>query len=99
MEPSSFVKDSWSQLRVCILPVLFYARARGRDMARASLFVYTNCELGKEDEFNRWYDDVHVPDMLSIDGIVSAQRFELFHIHRGPHIATEFSEVPRYLVV
>jgi hypothetical protein len=28
------------------------------------------------DEFNRWYDEVHVPEVLRLDGFLSAQRFK-----------------------
>jgi hypothetical protein len=27
------------------------------------------------DEFNRWYDEVHLPQVLALDGFVSARRF------------------------
>ncbi|OLT10095.1 hypothetical protein BJF79_05070 [Actinomadura sp. CNU-125] len=26
-------------------------------------------------EYNRWYDEVHIPEMLAIEGIVSARRY------------------------
>jgi uncharacterized protein (TIGR02118 family) len=37
--------------------------------------VYTRPTVGQEDEFNRWYDAVHIPDVLKIPGFVSAERF------------------------
>lgn len=46
-------------------------------MPKAVLLVYTNCPEGKEQEFNRWYDTIHVPDILAIDGFSAAQRFRL----------------------
>ncbi|HEY9312469.1 hypothetical protein [Williamsia sp.] len=27
------------------------------------------------DEFNRWYDEIHIPEILTVDGFVSARRF------------------------
>ncbi|WP_026400549.1 DUF4286 family protein [Actinomadura rifamycini] len=27
------------------------------------------------DEYNRWYDEVHIPEMLAIEGIVAARRY------------------------
>ena len=30
-----------------------------------------------EDEFNRWYDDEHLPERLEIPGYISARRFKL----------------------
>lgn len=26
-------------------------------------------------EYNRWYDEVHIPEMLTIEGIVAARRY------------------------
>ena len=37
--------------------------------------VQTNAVEGRDDEFNEWYDSTHVPDVLSIEGFESAQRF------------------------
>jgi uncharacterized protein (TIGR02118 family) len=31
---------------------------------------------GKEAEFNRWYNDEHVPDVLKYPGVVSARRYK-----------------------
>lgn len=40
-------------------------------------FLVLSSFIGDEDDFNRWYDDVHVPDVLDIPGIVSARRFRV----------------------
>lgn len=39
--------------------------------------VKSNPVAGKEDEYNRWYNDVHLPEVLQIDGFQTAQRFKL----------------------
>ncbi|WP_306320049.1 MULTISPECIES: DUF4286 family protein [unclassified Streptomyces] len=39
-----------------------------------------------EDEFNRWYDEVHIPEVVALDGIVSAVRFTPT-APDGPYIA------------
>jgi hypothetical protein len=39
------------------------------------LVVMTNAVAGKEDEFTDWYDNVHIPELLQVPGIVAAQRF------------------------
>jgi hypothetical protein len=40
------------------------------------MIVLTNPRKGSEDEFNRWYDEVHIPDVLNkIGGYVGAHRF------------------------
>jgi hypothetical protein len=46
-------------------------------MARHLFLALTNPLPGQEEEFNRWYDEEHVPDVLKIPGFVSAQRHRL----------------------
>jgi hypothetical protein len=41
------------------------------------MIVFTNPVPGEEDEYNAWYDDQHLADVLGIDGICGAERFEL----------------------
>jgi|SRR5579875_91783 len=44
----------------------------------ALFLVQTRCtDPAREEEFNRWYDTVHVPDVLAAEGVVAAQRFKL----------------------
>ena len=56
-------------------------------MPRYSLIVMTNPVPGREAEYNDWYTNVHLPDVLRIPGVVSAQRFSKSEIQRdaGPH--------------
>ena len=44
---------------------------------RTLYLAFSNAVEGREGEFRAWYDDVHIPDLLRVPGIVSAQRFEL----------------------
>ena len=38
--------------------------------------VYTNAAEGRDDEFNTWYDTVHIPEILAMfPSVVSAKRF------------------------
>jgi hypothetical protein len=37
--------------------------------------VLTSPIDGKEEEFNTWYDNVHIAEMLTVPGFMSAQRF------------------------
>jgi hypothetical protein len=39
--------------------------------------VVTSPVPGREDEFNRWYDDVHLPEVLAVPGFVAGQRYAL----------------------
>jgi hypothetical protein len=46
-------------------------------MAKYTFVVLTNPVSGKEDEYNKWYNGQHIPDILNIPGFVAAQRFSL----------------------
>ena len=40
------------------------------------MLVQAKCASPEElDAFNHWYDAVHIPEILSVDGFVSARRF------------------------
>jgi Tfp pilus assembly protein PilP len=41
------------------------------------LIVMTNCEAGKEEEFNKWYQEVHLKEVCQLPGFVGARRYEL----------------------
>lgn len=46
-------------------------------MSRTYLMIaFTNPVEGEEAEYNRWYTDRHVRDILTLDGVSAAQRFE-----------------------
>ena len=40
-------------------------------------FVRSNAVPGREAEFDSWYDEVHLPEVLAIPGFLSAQRYRL----------------------
>ena len=70
-----------------------------RSMAEPTTYlVFSNPVAGEEDEFNAWYDDVHLPEVLATPGVRSAQRFQLLETE-----ITHHSELPRpthgYLLV
>ena len=46
-------------------------------MRKFTWVILTNCVPGQDDEFNAWYDDIHIPDLLRVPGIVSAKRSTL----------------------
>jgi hypothetical protein len=43
----------------------------------AVLLVYSNPPSGQEEECARYYDTIHIPDMLTLEGVVGARRMEL----------------------
>ena len=46
-------------------------------MATHRLIVFTEPTPGREAEYNDWYDNVHLRDVLETEGFVGAQRFAL----------------------
>jgi hypothetical protein len=42
-----------------------------------TLIVYTNPAEGREDEYNAWYDDVHLPEFSALPGVISGRRFKV----------------------
>ncbi len=46
-------------------------------MPRYQLIVLTNAVKGRDGEFNDWYDNRHLADVLSVPGFTGAQRFRL----------------------
>lgn len=50
-------------------------------MARALLVVFSNPTSDDvESEFNDWYSDAHLQDVVAIPGITAAQRFRLVNL-------------------
>lgn len=50
--------------------------------------VFSNPVAGREDEFNEWYDNVHIPELLTVPGMLSATRYalheaEIYHVAGG----------------
>jgi hypothetical protein len=39
------------------------------------MIVLSNAEPGREKEFDKWYDETHVGEVVSVPGFVTGQRF------------------------
>lgn len=54
---------------------------------RYNLIALTNPVAGREAEFDQWYDEVHLADVLKLPGVTGAQRFRLSdtQYRTGPH--------------
>ncbi|MGH9344818.1 MAG: hypothetical protein ACRD19_13795 [Terriglobia bacterium] len=52
-------------------------------MAKYTFVVLTNPTAGKETEYNEWYNQTHLPDVLNVPGLVCAQRFKLADSQMG----------------
>jgi hypothetical protein len=63
---------------------------------RGLLMVYVDVPTEVEDEFNRWYNEEHIPERLSIPGVLNAARYVA--VRGGPkHLACyELSEPEAY---
>jgi hypothetical protein len=46
-------------------------------MSSYILVVYTSPVDGREDEYNAWYDDVHLGEFASLPGVVSGRRYQV----------------------
>src|SRR5437879_2238322 len=46
--------------------------------------VFTNPIPGREDEYNKWYDEQHAPDVVAVPGFVNAQRLAVSDLQLNP---------------
>lgn len=61
-------------------------------MARGIMVVQSSpVSPDREDEFNDWYDNVHIPELCAVPGFVSARRY------KAPAAGSE--DAPRYLAI
>ena len=44
---------------------------------KSVMMVLSNPAEGREDEYNEWYDTVHLPEILAVPGVTGATRFAL----------------------
>ena len=56
-------------------------------MAKGIIYVETRpVSPEREQEYNTWYDEVHLPELVALDGIVSARRLRPVN-GDGPYVA------------
>ena len=66
----------------------------GSKWPEALLFVFTNCtDPQREDEFNKWYDSIHIPDLLELPGVTGAERYRNLRPGEGGQF------LPKYLAI
>lgn len=55
-------------------------------MSRYIFAVHSNAAEGREEEYNDWYSNHHLKDLLACPGVVSARRLTLAEqqVHPGP---------------
>jgi hypothetical protein len=49
----------------------------GEHLMREIVVTLTDPVEGEDDEYNSWYSDTHLGEVLAIDGFVAAQRFRV----------------------
>jgi hypothetical protein len=55
-------------------------------MARYLLLAFSDCkDPSREKEFNDWYTNLHVPDMLEVPGMIRASRWASAEPKEGQH--------------
>src|SRR5687768_11444256 len=58
--------------------------------------VFTRPVAGREAEFDKWYDEVHLPDVVAVPGVRAAQRYVLGDERRDPEVEPEFRHLAIY---
>lgn len=58
---------------LALLPTCAFAEEKAPQTY--TVLVFNDPVAGQEDEFNRWYDEEHLPDVLAVPGFFSGQRF------------------------
>jgi hypothetical protein len=46
-------------------------------MPKFKLLVLSNPTTDRDDEFNDWYDKVHLDDVFDVDGVVGGERYRM----------------------
>jgi hypothetical protein len=60
-------------------------------MKKYVFLAFTNSTIGREEEYNKWYDEQHLADVINVPGFISARRFRLapgqfeFNTHTPEH--------------
>lgn len=65
------------------------------------LLVGTECEAGLDDEWNRWYNERHVPDLLKFKDMKKASRYHILNPDKpAAGVAAESAaQYPTYLTI
>jgi hypothetical protein len=81
---------------VLLLSAIVPPRARAASPETYYFYVFSTPVPGHEDEYNKWYDRRHAPDVVSIPGFVTAQRYVKSDT---PFFRVVDVQVPKYLII
>lgn len=56
-----------------------------------TLIVFAGPAEGREDDFNDWYDNIHLPEFVALPGVISGQRFSA--APTGPTTTTRYAAI------
>lgn len=65
---------------------------------RYMLFVYSRPTPGMQEEYDQWYSNTHLHDVLELDGFAAAQRWVFDHPHPADGPEPEWRNVALYEV-
>jgi hypothetical protein len=52
--------------------------------AMGKMLVFSNAVEGRDDEFNKWYDEVHMKELLATSPFKTAERFRVAQVRGLP---------------
>jgi hypothetical protein len=88
----------WQRLKFLLAPAFLLASNLVCSAAPETYYflVFSNPVAGHEEEYNKWYNEQHAPDVVAVPGFVTAQRF----VKNGlPLYRMVDLQVPKYLVI
>ena len=53
-------------------------------MAKYVMVVPSSAMPGRDDDYNRWYDDQHIHDICALPGVLSGRRFTAVDLSPNP---------------
>ena len=62
-------------------------------MATHVLLAFTDPVEGQEDAYDAWYNETHIPEILSVPGIVSARRFRTKIVNVGGALTWKYMAI------
>jgi hypothetical protein len=92
MSRSGFIRRAGIALAMVVCATCALLPAESRAAARAVkpetyyLFAFSNPVAGREAEYNQWDSTQHAPDVVSVPGFVSAQRYVFSDVQLRPGV-------------
>ena len=62
-------------------------------MTHFKYVVFTEPVPGREDDYNDWYNNQHLTDVLAVEGFVAAQRFKIVELDSNSQPASRYMAI------